>query len=87
MLEKYEVCCGVFHGFDWTPWAGGTARQRLSLVAGAQEHILALERGKERLMLVVSELSQALCAGGARSRGDPHPRRCGLLPGGARGAG
>jgi len=20
MLEKYEVCCGIFHGFDWSPW-------------------------------------------------------------------
>jgi type I restriction enzyme, R subunit len=59
MLEKYEVCCGLFHGFDWVPWAGGTAQQRLSLLAGAQEHILAPERGKERLMRAVSELSQA----------------------------
>ena len=21
MLEKYEVCCGLFHGFDWSAWA------------------------------------------------------------------
>ena len=20
MLEKYEVCCGLFHGFDWSSW-------------------------------------------------------------------
>ncbi len=26
MLEKYEVCCGLFHGFDWGIWATGTAR-------------------------------------------------------------
>jgi type I restriction enzyme R subunit len=61
MIEKYEVCCGLFHGFDWTPWTDGTAQRRLSLLAGAQEHILALDpkRGKERLMQAVGELSQA----------------------------
>ena len=25
MLEKYEVCCGLFHGFDWSAWQ--TARR------------------------------------------------------------
>jgi type I restriction enzyme R subunit len=59
MREKYEVCCGLFHGLDWTVWAGGTAQQRLSLLAAAQDHVLGLERGKERLLQVVNRLSQA----------------------------
>jgi type I restriction enzyme R subunit len=59
MLKKYEVCCGLFHGFDWTVWAGGTAQQRLSLLAAAQDHVLGLERGKEWLMQAVTALSQA----------------------------
>ena len=25
MLEKYEVCCGLFHGFDWSKWTTGHA--------------------------------------------------------------
>ena len=25
MLEKYEICCGLFHGFDWSAWMTGTA--------------------------------------------------------------
>ena len=25
MLEKYEVCRGLFHGFDWSPWIDGHA--------------------------------------------------------------
>ena len=25
MLEKYEICCGLFHGFDWSAWITGTA--------------------------------------------------------------
>ena len=25
MLEKHEVCCAMFHGFDWSPWVNGGA--------------------------------------------------------------
>jgi len=59
MLEKYEVCCGLFHGFAWTAWTSGSAQERLSLLPAAQEHILALEDGKARLLGAVTELSQA----------------------------
>lgn len=59
MLEKYEVCCGLFHGFDWGRWIEGTPQERLSLLPPAQEHILAQENGKERLIAAVRELSQA----------------------------
>ena len=41
MLEKYEVCVGLFHGFDYTKWASGTPQERLALLPAAQEHILA----------------------------------------------
>jgi type I restriction enzyme R subunit len=59
MLEKYEVCLGLFHGFDWSAWVGGSPTERLDLLPAAQEHILAQEEGKERLLKVVTELSQA----------------------------
>ena len=58
MLEKYEVCCGLFHGFDWSAWGGG-ATAWVSLLPAAQEHVLAQERGKERCVGAVRELSQA----------------------------
>ena len=58
MLEKYEVCCGLFHGFDWSAWGTG-ATAWLSLLPAAQEHILAQEDGKTRLLRAVTELSQA----------------------------
>ena len=48
MREKYEVCCGLFHGFDWSDWLVGT-QERLHLLPVAQEHILAQENGKDRL--------------------------------------
>ena len=59
MLEKYEVCRGLFHGFDWSLWTTGAAPQRLGLLPAAQEHILAQEDGKERCLNAVRELSQA----------------------------
>jgi type I restriction enzyme R subunit len=59
MLEKYEVCLGLFHGFDWSVWVGGSPAERLDLLPAAQEHILAQEEGKDRLLKVVTELSQA----------------------------
>ena len=59
MLEKYEVCCSLFHGFDWSAWVAGTATERLALLPAAQEHILAQECGKDRCVTAVRELSQA----------------------------
>ena len=59
MLEKYEVCCGLFHGFDYSGWVDGKPTERVGLLPGAQEHILAQEDGKERCLRAVRELSQA----------------------------
>jgi type I restriction enzyme, R subunit len=59
MLEKYEVCCGLFHSFDRSAWVSGTPGERLGLLPAAQEHILAQEDGKNRLLRAVQELSQA----------------------------
>jgi type I restriction enzyme R subunit len=59
MLEKHEVCAGLFHGFDWSKWTIGSPTERLGLLPAAQEQILAQERGKERCVSAVRELSQA----------------------------
>ena len=59
MLEKYEVCCGLFHGFDWSRWVTGTPQERLGLLPSAQEHILKQENGKDRCLCAVRELFQA----------------------------
>ena len=47
MLERYEVCRGLFHGFDRSRWTAGTPRERLALLPAAQEHILRQENGKD----------------------------------------
>ena len=59
LLEKYDVCCALFHGFDWSKWTVGSAQDRLGLLPAAQEHILDQEDGKERCLNTVRELSQA----------------------------
>ena len=59
MLEKYEVCCGMFHGFDWPPWMTGGAQGKLTILPAAQERILAQENGKERYLQAVMELTRA----------------------------
>ena len=59
MLEKYDVCCGLFHGFDWSLWSSGTASDRVGLLPAAQEHVLAQEDGKQRFLDAVRELTQA----------------------------
>ena len=59
MLERYEVCCDLFHGFDWSKWTSGTPQERLGLLPAAQEHILAQDNGKDRYIAAVRGLSQA----------------------------
>ncbi len=59
MQEKYEVCCGLFHGFDRSRWITGTPQERLGLLPAAQEHILRQDDGKDRCLRAVRELSQA----------------------------
>lgn len=59
MLKRYEICCDLFHGFDWSRWVGRTPAEKLSLLPAAQEHILKQEDGKNRLLQVVTELSSA----------------------------
>ena len=59
LREKYEICCGLFYGFDWSKWATGTPPEKLGLLPAAQEHILAQKDGKDRCLQAVRELSQA----------------------------
>lgn len=59
MLERYEICCGIFHGFTWDAWKKGSPQARLSVLPAAQEHVLAQEDGKNRLVRAVGDLSKA----------------------------
>ena len=70
MLEKYEVACGIMHGFDWSKWTTGTSVEKLALVPAGQEHVLKQENGKGRFIAVVTDLSRAfaLCASSKEAR-------------------
>ena len=59
MQEKYEICCGLFYGFDYSDWTAGGSEARLKLLPAALEHILAQEHGKERYLQAVQDLAQA----------------------------
>ncbi len=63
MIEKYDICCGIFHGLDWSAWTEGDTRQ-MELLPAAQEHVLAQENGKERFIDVVRELERAAALAG-----------------------
>ena len=68
MLKHYEICRGLFHGFNWSVWLTGTPARRLALLIPAQEHILKQPDGKRRLVDAVSDLSKAFALA------VPHPK-------------
>jgi len=59
MLERYEICLGLMHGFDWSKFKTGAPQEKLGVLPLAQEFILAQEDGKARLLKAVNELSLA----------------------------
>jgi type I restriction enzyme R subunit len=64
LKEKYEVVCGILHGFDWSKWKTGSVGEKLALVPAGQQHVLEQDDGKGRFIQAVTDLSQAfaLCA-------------------------
>ncbi len=68
MLEKHEICCDLFHGFDYSPFKTGKPDERLSVLPAAQEHILAQDDGADRLIQAVGDLSKAFALS------VPHPK-------------
>ena len=67
MLEKYEVCCGLFHGFDWSQWVTGTPEQRLASCPPARSTSLAQEDGKHATAGRRHRAVEGLCPGRAAS--------------------
>jgi type I restriction enzyme, R subunit len=57
LLRRYEICKGLFHGFNWSKFFTGTAQEKLNVLPQAQEHILKQEDGKKRLLEAVRGLS------------------------------
>jgi len=57
--EKYEICCGMMHGYSWEGWPSSSTERRLEMLKGALEHVLSLGDGKARWTRAVRELSKA----------------------------
>lgn len=59
MLEKYEVVSGMFHDFDFRKFFSSSVTEKMTIISLAQEHILAQDKGKDRFLGYVTQLSQA----------------------------
>jgi type I restriction enzyme R subunit len=68
VLEKVEVCRDLFHGFDYSKFLTGVPADRLRLLPAAQQHIFALEDGRDRLVKAVTELIRSFALA------VPHPK-------------
>jgi type I restriction enzyme R subunit len=68
MLEKYEVVCQMFAGFNYQSFFQADTRQKLAVILEAQEHILGLKDGKDRFCREVIALSKSFALS------VPHPK-------------
>jgi type I restriction enzyme R subunit len=59
MMEKYEVCCQLFHGFNWSGWRNAPASIRLSILQAGFNFVIDDPDRKTDFMQFVLELSQA----------------------------
>lgn len=41
VLEKFEICCGLFHGFDWSRWKSGLPQARATELVLEQAEVLS----------------------------------------------
>ncbi|MCW6159508.1 MAG: type I restriction endonuclease subunit R [Candidatus Micrarchaeales archaeon] len=57
--EKHEITKAMFHGFDYSKFFKGTARERLAVLPAAMDHILKQNDGQKRFIKNVSDLSKA----------------------------
>ena len=81
MLEKYDVCCALFHEFDWSKWTSGSAQERMGLLPAAQEHILVSGGRQRSVPDCRARVVSGLCLGRATFGNISDSRRRGVLPG------
>jgi type I restriction enzyme R subunit len=55
LLEKLDVCHGLFHGFDYSEYA----TKAIQLLPGAMNHIIGLKDGKKRFLDTVTAITRA----------------------------
>jgi type I restriction enzyme R subunit len=55
----YDICCGVFNGFDWSDWTSTDSKKRLNVLPRAQDFVLGINDGKKRVQDAVTALTRA----------------------------
>lgn len=58
MQEKYEIVVQMFNDFDYQRYFSAAAKEKMTIILEAQEHILSLEDGKNRFTKQVELLSK-----------------------------
>jgi type I restriction enzyme R subunit len=59
MLEKLEVVSQMYHDYPYEEYFEAETSKKLSMILGAEEHILGLEDGKKRYINEVTALSKS----------------------------
>jgi len=59
MQSKHSVCRDLFYGFDWSGWNNAEPQKRLAMFRPAADHILSLDKGKERFIHASTNLVRA----------------------------
>lgn len=59
MLEKYEIVSALFDKFDYKRFFTALPKDKMLILAMAEEHVLKQKDGKERCLTYVTQLSKA----------------------------
>ncbi|MEW6028355.1 MAG: type I restriction endonuclease subunit R [Chloroflexota bacterium] len=59
LLKRYEICKGLFHGFDWSKFFTGTATEQTTTFAWGVEFIVQQQDGRRRYLDAVRNMSLA----------------------------
>ncbi|MGE4212303.1 MAG: type I restriction endonuclease subunit R [Candidatus Methanomethylophilaceae archaeon] len=58
-FTKYEICCQLMHGYDWSWWSGSSKKDRIRKLTGAADFVLKQDNGAYRIRRNVTELTNA----------------------------
>lgn len=60
MIEKYEIVVQMFNGFEYKRYFSADTKEKMTIILEAQEHILSLEDGKNRLLYKLEKSKHTL---------------------------
>jgi type I restriction enzyme R subunit len=55
----YGICRDIFHGFDWSDWTSDKPEERFNIIPRAQDFVLKLDNGKQRIQDAIMALTRA----------------------------